>query len=149
MRMNSPKQPAVYILASKRNGTLYTGVTSDLVKRIWQHRNSVVDGFTQKYSVHSLVYYELAEEMAGVIYMTTYLASARSSGLLRLRLAMTAHLVIASNAKQSRMRTELMACGSLRPSVPRIDSSSQRFLGARSSGLLRLRLAMTAVRRPS
>jgi len=67
MRMNSPKQPAVYILASKRNGTLYTGVTSDLVKRIWQHRNGVVDGFTQKYSVHSLVYYELAEEMAAAI----------------------------------------------------------------------------------
>ncbi|MHB1053959.1 MAG: GIY-YIG nuclease family protein [Thiobacillus sp.] len=65
--MNSPRQPAVYILASKRNGTLYTGVTSDLVKRIWQHRNSVVDGFTQKYSVHSLMYYELAEEMAGAI----------------------------------------------------------------------------------
>ncbi|MGB9128043.1 MAG: GIY-YIG nuclease family protein [Thiobacillus sp.] len=65
--MNSPKQPAVYILASKQNGTLYTGVTSDLVKRIWQHRNNVVDGFTQNYSVHSLVYYELAEEMAAAI----------------------------------------------------------------------------------
>jgi putative endonuclease len=67
MRMNTTKQPAVYILASKRNGTLYTGVTSNLVKRIWQHRNGVVDGFTQKYSVHSLVYYELAEEMAVAI----------------------------------------------------------------------------------
>ena len=65
--MNSPKQPAVYILASKRNGTLYTGVTSDLLKRIWQHRNNIVDGFTQKYSVHRLVYYELAEEMAAAI----------------------------------------------------------------------------------
>lgn len=48
----------IYILASKRNGTLYTGVTSDLVKRIWQHRNNVVEGFTKKYDVHSLVYYE-------------------------------------------------------------------------------------------
>jgi putative endonuclease len=67
MRMNTTKQPAVYILASKRNGTLYTGVTSNRVKRIWQHRNGVVDGFTQKYSVHSLVYYELAEEMAVAI----------------------------------------------------------------------------------
>jgi putative endonuclease len=65
--MNSPKPPAVYILASKRNGTLYTGATSDLVKRIWQHRNSVVDGFTQKYSVHRLVYYELADEMTAAI----------------------------------------------------------------------------------
>lgn len=67
MLVNSPKQPAVYILASKRNGTLYTGVTSDLVKRIWQHRNSVVDGFTQKYSVHMLVYYELVDEMRTAI----------------------------------------------------------------------------------
>jgi putative endonuclease len=65
--MNSPKQPAVYILASKRNGTLYTGVTSDLLKRMWQHRNKVIDGFTQKYSVHMLVYYELADEMTAAI----------------------------------------------------------------------------------
>ena len=65
--MHSPKQPAVYLLASIRNGTLYTGVTSDLVKRVWEHRNGVVDGFTQKYSVHSLVYYELAEDMSATI----------------------------------------------------------------------------------
>ena len=65
--MNSPKQPAVYILASKRNGTLYTGVTSDLVKRAWQHKNNLADGFTRKYSVHMLVYYELADEMTAAI----------------------------------------------------------------------------------
>jgi len=65
--MGSLKQPAIYILASKRNGTLYTGVTSDLVKRIWQHKNDVVPGFTQKYSVHMLVYYELADEMTAAI----------------------------------------------------------------------------------
>ena len=65
--MNSPKQPAVYLLASKWNGTLYTGVTSDLVKRIWQHKNDLADGFTKQYSVHLLVYYELAEEMAAAI----------------------------------------------------------------------------------
>lgn len=65
--MNSPRQPAVYILASKRNGTLYTGVTSDLVKRVWQHKNDVADGFTRKYSVHMLVYYELADEMTTAI----------------------------------------------------------------------------------
>ena len=67
MRMNSPKQPAVYILASKRNGTLYTGMTSDLVKRVWQHKNNLADGFTQKYSVHMLVYYELTDEMSAAI----------------------------------------------------------------------------------
>ncbi|HEX5363861.1 MAG TPA: GIY-YIG nuclease family protein [Gallionella sp.] len=61
------KQPCVYILASQRNGTLYVGVTSDLVKRIWEHRNDTVDGFTKKYSVHTLVYYELHEDMLTAI----------------------------------------------------------------------------------
>ena len=49
----------VYILASQRNGTLYVGSTSDLVKRVWQHKNKVVLGFTAKYNVHDLVYYEI------------------------------------------------------------------------------------------
>ncbi len=61
------KQPAVYILASKRNGTLYIGVTSDLVKRIWEHRNNMVKGFTKRYSVHQLVWYELHETMESAI----------------------------------------------------------------------------------
>jgi putative endonuclease len=52
------KQPAVYILASKRNGTLYIGVTSDLGKRVGQHKESAVPGFTQRYHVHNLVYFE-------------------------------------------------------------------------------------------
>ena len=56
-------QPAVYILASKRNGTLYTGVTSDLVKRIWQHKNDLTEGFTKRYHVHHLVWYELHSDM--------------------------------------------------------------------------------------
>ena len=61
------KQPAVYILASKRNGTLYIGVTSDLVKRIWQHKNNMVKGFTKRYGVHQLVWYELHENMQSAI----------------------------------------------------------------------------------
>ena len=61
------KQPAVYILASKRNGTLYIGVTSNLVKRIWEHRNNIVEGFTQKYGVHQLVWYELHGTMESAI----------------------------------------------------------------------------------
>jgi putative endonuclease len=61
------KQPAVYILASQRNGTLYIGVTSDLVQRIWQHRNDVVEGFTKEYGVHLLVWYELHEDMESAI----------------------------------------------------------------------------------
>ena len=51
----------VYILCSKRNGTLYTGVTSDLVKRVYEHKNNLVDGFTKKYNVHRLVWYEIHE----------------------------------------------------------------------------------------
>jgi len=62
-----PKQPCAYILASQRNGTLYVGVTGDLVKRIWEHRNDAVDGFTKKYSVHILAYYELHENMSAAI----------------------------------------------------------------------------------
>jgi putative endonuclease len=61
------KQPAVYMLASRRNGTLYTGVTSDLVKRIWEHRNDIVEGFTKRYGVHSLVYFELHDDMPEAI----------------------------------------------------------------------------------
>ena len=57
------KQPAVYILASGRNGTLYIGVTSDLVKRVWEHRQELVEGCTKKYDVHSLVYFEQYDEM--------------------------------------------------------------------------------------
>ena len=57
------KQPAVYILASKRNGTLYIGVTSDLVQRIGRHRDDAAQAFTQRYGVHQLVYFELHEEM--------------------------------------------------------------------------------------
>lgn len=51
------------MLASQRNGTLYIGVTSDLVKRIWEHKNDQVEGFTRTYQVHTLVYYELHQEM--------------------------------------------------------------------------------------
>ena len=54
-------------MASRRNGTLYVGVTSDLVKRGWEHRNNVVDGFTKKYGVHMLVHYELFEDMTTAI----------------------------------------------------------------------------------
>ena len=61
------KQPAVYILASKRNGTLYVGVTSDLVKRIWEHKNNMVEGFTKLYMVKELVWYELHESMESAI----------------------------------------------------------------------------------
>ena len=61
------KIPCVYILASKRNGTLYTGVTSDLIRRAKEHKSDIVDGFTKKYSIHTLVYFETGESMAAAI----------------------------------------------------------------------------------
>lgn len=61
------KLPCVYILASKRNGTLYVGVTSNLAQRIWQHKNDQAEGFTKKYKVHTLVWYEAHETMESAI----------------------------------------------------------------------------------
>lgn len=61
------KQPCVYLLASQRNGTLYIGVTSDLIKRVWEHKQDFVDGFTKKYGVHDLVWYEQHEDMPTAI----------------------------------------------------------------------------------
>ena len=52
------KEYYVYILASKKNGTLYIGVTNNLLKRVYEHKNNLIGGFTRKYSVHNLVYYE-------------------------------------------------------------------------------------------
>jgi putative endonuclease len=53
----------VYILASHRNGTLYVGATTDLIKRVWEHKNKVIPGFTAKYNVHQLVYYEVHQNI--------------------------------------------------------------------------------------
>ena len=61
------KQPCVYMLASRRNGTLYTGVTSDLIKRVWEHKNDFIEGFTKRYGVHMLVWYEAHETMLSAI----------------------------------------------------------------------------------
>lgn len=55
------------MLASKRNGTLYIGVTSDLIKRVWEHKQGLVDGFSKKYRVHRLVYFEQYEDMSTAI----------------------------------------------------------------------------------
>lgn len=60
-------QPVVYILASQCNGTLYIGVTGNLIKRIWEHKSDVAAGFTQKYKVHQLVYFEQHQEILAAI----------------------------------------------------------------------------------
>jgi putative endonuclease len=61
------KQPCVYLLASRRNGTLYVGVTSDLVKRVWEHKENLADGFAKRYGVHALVWYEPHDSMESAI----------------------------------------------------------------------------------
>ena len=60
-------RPCVYILASQRHGTLYVGVTSDVARRVWEHRTGIVDGFTHRYDVHRLVYAEFHATMADAI----------------------------------------------------------------------------------
>ncbi|MBI4709466.1 MAG: GIY-YIG nuclease family protein [Candidatus Portnoybacteria bacterium] len=57
----------VYILAGKRNGALYIGVTSDLKKRVWEHKNNIIEGFTKKYKVHGLVYFEQTNDIRSAI----------------------------------------------------------------------------------
>ena len=60
-------EPAVYIMTNKRNGTLYIGVTSDLVRRVYEHKCSIIPGFTKKYGCKLLVYYEIIESMETAI----------------------------------------------------------------------------------
>ena len=61
------KIPCVYIMASERNGTLYTGVTSNLVQRVYQHKNGIIEGFSKKYLCKLLVWYEVHENMESAI----------------------------------------------------------------------------------
>ena len=61
------KKGYTYILFSKRNGTLYVGVTSDLIKRIWEHKNKIIEGFTKKYNVDKLGYYEIFDDIENAI----------------------------------------------------------------------------------
>ncbi len=60
-------RPAIYIMASQRNGTLYTGVTSNLPQRVWQHREGVIPGFTKRYGCKLLVWFEAADTMEAAI----------------------------------------------------------------------------------
>jgi putative endonuclease len=78
------KAPTVYILASKLNGTLYIGVTSDLIKRIWEHKENLVEGFTCKYNVHRLVYFEQHDSMIGALTREKQLKKWQRSWKIRL-----------------------------------------------------------------
>ena len=70
----------VYILASKRNGTLYIGVTNDLIKRVYEHKNNLIEGFTNKYKVHRLVYYETTSEITSALHRENNLRNGNELG---------------------------------------------------------------------
>ena len=78
------KQHYVYIMASQRKGTLYTGVSSDLVKRVWQHRSGVIQGFTSKYKINRLVYYEIHGDIREAIKREKNIQAWKRSWKLRL-----------------------------------------------------------------
>jgi putative endonuclease len=78
------KIPAIYILSSKKNGTLYIGVTRDLQKRIWQHKNDIIEGFTKRYRIHILVYFEIHKSMKSAIHREKQLKEWKRSWKLKL-----------------------------------------------------------------
>ncbi len=78
------KEPCVYILANNKNGTLYVGVTSNLVQRVYQHRESQVEGFTKRYGIHQLVWYELHETMESAILKEKRLKTWERAAKIRL-----------------------------------------------------------------
>ena len=77
------RQPCVYLLASKPNGTLYAGVTSHLVKRVWEHKNHAVEGFTRRYRVSTLVWYEVHETMDAAIRREKAIKNGRRAWKIR------------------------------------------------------------------
>jgi putative endonuclease len=94
-------QPAVYILASRRNGTLYVGVTADLAARVTVHQQDIAQGFTQRYGVHLLVHYEFFETMAEAI--------AREKRLKKFLRAQKLALIEQKNASWRDLTPEIMA----------------------------------------
>ena len=94
------KIPCVYILSSKRNGTLYIGVTSNLAQRVWQHKNDLVGGFTRRYGVHDLVWYEVHETMESAI--------TRENTLKRWKRAWKIELIEKSNSMWRDLYSEIL-----------------------------------------
>ena len=124
-----PKHPCVYLLASNRNGTLYIGVTSNLIARVWQHREHVAEGFTAKYDVTRLVWYEQHETMESAIL--------REKRLKKWRWAWKVELVESANPSwrdlwpdilglepTSSLRPDLSSPRKHEPSSPRKHESS-------------------------
>jgi putative endonuclease len=78
------RQPCVYMLASQRNGTLYVGVTSDLIKGVWQHKNDLAVGFSSRHDAHTLVWYERHETMKSAILREKLLKGWKRAWKIRL-----------------------------------------------------------------
>lgn len=93
------KQPCVYILASQPNGTLYIGVTSDLVKRVHEHKSNAVEGFTTQHGVHDLVWYEMHETMESAI--------TREKKLKKWKRVWKLELIVKSNPQWADLYTEI------------------------------------------
>jgi len=82
--MTLEKNPFVYLMANKKNGTIYTGVTSDLPKRAWQHREGTAEGFTKKYGCKLLVWFEQHDEMESAILREKQIKAGSRKAKLRL-----------------------------------------------------------------
>ncbi len=78
------KQPAIYIMANKCSGTLYTGVTSNLIQRVFQHKNEITLGFTHRYACKMLVYYELFDNMENAIFREKQIKAGSRKAKLKL-----------------------------------------------------------------
>ncbi len=85
------KQPAIYIMTNKCNGTLYVGVTSHLVQRVWQHKEKQEEGFTKKYSCTLFVWYEVADSMEAAILREKQIKAGSRAKKLALIEAMNPH----------------------------------------------------------
>lgn len=94
------KESHVYILASKYNGTLYIGLTSDLIRRVWEHKNKFIPGFTQKYNVTMLVYYEIFNDIT--------LAAAREKRLKEWKRQWKIDLIQKNNPKWKDLYTDII-----------------------------------------
>lgn len=82
--MTKVRQPAVYLLASRQRGTLYVGVTSDLIRRVYEHKHDVVEGFTRRHGVHTLVWYELHDTMESAILREKHIKAWKRAWKLQL-----------------------------------------------------------------
>jgi putative endonuclease len=100
--MRQERAPAVYILASQRNGTLYTGVTSDPVKRVSEHRAALKPGFATKYAVNQLVYFEMFEDMTAAIAREQQIKGGSRSKKLK--------LIEGSNPQWRDLFEDLLSC---------------------------------------